>query len=69
MELFVQRIKMWRVKRKMKQPKKLTRKQKETLKDKGYNPLDYSLREETKEYYIFINKNTGRVLGPIGKVR
>lgn len=53
----------------MKQPKKLTRKQKETLKDKGYNPLDYSLREETKEYYIFINKNTGRVLGPIGKVR
>lgn len=53
MELFVQRIKMWRVKRRMKQPKNLTRKQKETLKDKGYNPLDYSLREETEEYYIY----------------
>lgn len=51
----------------MKQPKRLTRKQKEILKYRGYNPLDYSLREETKEYYIFINKKTGKVLGPIGK--
>lgn len=53
----------------MKQPKKLTRNQKELLKDKGYNPLDYSLRQETEEYYIFINKRTGKVLGPIGKVK
>lgn len=51
----------------MKQPKKLTREQKKFLQDRGYNPLDYSLREETKEYYIFINKKNGRVLGPIGK--
>ena len=53
----------------MKQPKKLTRKQKELLKANGFNESCYSLKEETKEYYIFINKNTGNTVSIIKVVQ
>jgi hypothetical protein len=44
--------------RKMKQPKKLTREQKECLSAHYLNCKDWMLVEETEFYYRIINKNT-----------
>lgn len=43
----------------MKQPKKLTREQKECLSAHYLNCKDWMLVEETEFYYRIINKNTG----------
>lgn len=45
----------------MKQPKKLTRKQKECLSAHYLNCKDWMLVEETEFYYRIINKNTRAV--------
>lgn len=46
----------------MKQPKRLTRDQKEIIKNHGYNWKEYGFRFETDIRYMFINKETGRLL-------
>ncbi len=45
----------------MKQPKKLTRDQKECLSAHYLNCKDWMLVEETEFYYRIINKNTGAI--------
>lgn len=45
----------------MKQPKKLTREQKECLSAHYLNCKDWMLVEETEFYYRIINKNTGTI--------
>lgn len=45
----------------MKQPKKLTRKQKCCLSAHYLNWKDWMLVEETEFYYKIINKNTGAI--------
>lgn len=45
----------------MKQPKKLTREQKECLSARYLNCKDWMLVEETEFYYRIINKNTGAI--------
>lgn len=47
----------------MKQPKKLTREQKECLSAHYLNCKDWMLVEETEFYYRIINKNTGVIKG------
>lgn len=42
----------------MKQPKKLTRTQKEFLSKKKLNAKEYMLLEETDDTYLFIQKKT-----------
>lgn len=54
--------------RKMKQPKKLTREQKECLSAHYLNCKDWMLVEETDFYYRIINKNTG-VIKSVDKFR
>lgn len=41
----------------MKQPKKLTRKQKQLLSKKNLNPVQWMLREETEEYLMIQSKS------------
>ena len=43
----------------MKNPKKLTRTQKEIVSSHGLNPNDWALIEETEFYYKLINKTSG----------
>lgn len=50
----------------MKHPKKLRRKHKEFLADKGYNPQDFLFEREMDFEYIFYNVVT-KMLFPIGK--
>lgn len=50
----------------MKHPKKLQRKHKEFLADKGYNLKDFLFERETEFDYIFFNVHT-EMLFPIGK--
>ena len=45
----------------MKQPKKLTRTQKEVVANHGLKPDEWSLVEETEFYYKLVNKETGIV--------
>lgn len=45
----------------MKQPKKLTRKQKYCLSAHYLNWKEWMLIEETEFYYKIINKNTGKI--------
>lgn len=45
----------------MKQPKKLTRTQKEIVSNHGLRPDEWSLVEETEFYYKLMNKETGIV--------
>jgi hypothetical protein len=45
----------------MKQPKKLTRHQKEVLKRKGKNPDDYMLHSEDESAMVLYNKRTKRL--------
>lgn len=52
----------------MKQPKKLTREQKECLSAHYLNCKDWMLVEETEFYYRIINKNTG-VIKSVDKFR
>lgn len=42
----------------MKQPKRLTRNQKELLKKKGLNWKEWMLLEETTISYVFVHKKT-----------
>ena len=44
----------------MKQPKKLTRNQKEMLTKKGLNWREWSLQSEGLLYYTFVHKKNGR---------
>lgn len=46
----------------MKQPKKLTRNQKEFLRKKGYDWEDYMFSLETSENITFFNKKTGEMM-------
>jgi hypothetical protein len=43
----------------MKNAKKLTRKMKEFLEDKGFDPKYYLIVKNTSDYYIFLNTETG----------
>ena len=43
----------------MKQPKRLTRNQKQILMDNGYNWHDYMLTTETEFYLKIVHKKTG----------
>lgn len=43
----------------MKQPKKLTWKQKMLLSKHNYDPFEYMFHKETKESYIFRHKENG----------
>ena len=47
----------------MKQPKKLTRNQKEILVKKGMNPDDYMLHSEDEKEMILYNRSTGMRAG------
>lgn len=42
----------------MKQPKKLTRRQKEFLSKKGLNPENWMVQKETNESIVFIHKTS-----------
>lgn len=44
----------------MKQPKKLTRVQKECVSAHNLNPDDYCFLEETEFYYIVMRKDSGQ---------
>lgn len=46
--------------RKMKQPKKLTREQKQCVSAHHLNPNHWALVEETEFYYKVVNKETGK---------
>lgn len=50
----------------MKNPKKLKRRHKDFLADKGYNPKDFLFERETGFEYIFYNVHT-KMLFPIVK--
>lgn len=52
----------------MKQPKKLTRSQKELLSRNALNPKDYAFVEEWETKAIFYHKLTGK-LKPVDKKR
>lgn len=43
----------------MKQPKKLTRRQKEIVANNNLNPENWALIKQTEFYLYIINKNTG----------
>lgn len=45
----------------MKQPKKLTREQKEVVTSHSLSAKDYMLVEETEFYYKLIHKETGKM--------
>lgn len=46
----------------MKQPKRLTRTQKELLTKKGFNWHEWLLLDETQEHYKFIQKKTNKFI-------
>ena len=46
----------------MKQPKRLTRNQKELLEKKGFNWHEWLLLDETQEHYKFIQKKTNKFI-------
>jgi hypothetical protein len=48
---------VWKGDINMKQPKKLTRKQKQLLSKKNLNPEQWMLREETEEYLMIQSKS------------
>ena len=52
----------------MKQPKKLTREQKECLSAHYLNCKDWMLVEETEFYYRIINKNTGMITPSLSSI-
>ena len=46
----------------MKQPKRLTRNQKELLEKKGFNWHEWLLLDETQEHYKFVQKKTNKFI-------